>query len=654
MTTPFSADIVEVFGPSVAVVAVAVAVLPNIPRDNALARGVALGICAVLSWRYMFWRLFDTLPEPGLTLDFLVGALFVGVELLCMINSSASMVFLSRVRSRSKDVDAAIPWLLERAPLIDVLICTYNEEQAILERTLIGAVAMSYPNYRVWVCDDGRRDWLRDLCADYGVGYLTRADNSHAKAGNINSALKHLAALPQRPEFVSILDADFIPSRHFLTRAGALMRDDDVGVVQTPQHFFNPDPIQHNLHITRVWPDEQRFFFEAIMASKDAWGAAFCCGTSVILRFAPLWEIGGFPTDSVTEDYLVTLRLRQKGFRTIYLNEPLSLGLAPESLAEYCGQRSRWCLGFIQICKGPSGPLKPGNGLKLIDRLTLIETFIHWTASYFFRILALVVPALYLLFDIQAVHAELGDAASHIAPFVLAHCAVLLWLTQGRVLPLMSELYQLLCAVDVLSAAIAGMRNPERQKFRVTAKGMERDKRQVQWPVLRIFLFFLLLATISVARAFLFRDTTSLPDSAAMALFWSWYNFIVIILACYCCIERPQRRDGERFLTNVPVVVAIDGARSRFHAANISISGVKLIGVAPAAVGSKARVIIDDFEVDAQISRATDACFALRFDASPKARSKAIRHVFSGRYALNRPEAEPARVMRAILARVMR
>jgi len=95
------------------------------------------------------------------------------------------------------------------------------------------------------------------------------------------------------------------------------------------------------------------------MASKDAWNAAFCCGTSSIIRFAPLMAIGGFPTDSVTEDYLLTLRLRQVGFRTVYLNERLSLGLAPEGLREYIGQRSRWCLGFMQICVGRSGPLRP-------------------------------------------------------------------------------------------------------------------------------------------------------------------------------------------------------------------------------------------------------------------------------------------------------
>ena len=200
------------------------------------------------------------------------------------------------------------------------------------------------------------------------------------------------------------------------------MRESDVGVVQTPQHFFNPDPVQSNLALARVWPDEQRFFFDIVMGAKDAWGAAFCCGTSSIIRFDALMSIGGFPTDSVTEDYLVSLRLRQKGFRTVYLNEVLSLGLAPEGLAEYSGQRSRWCLGFVQICRGPSGPLRFGNNLPLVDRIMLCETFLHWAATHSFRLLGFIVPTLYLLLDIQAVHANVIDAIMHMFPFF--YCSV--------------------------------------------------------------------------------------------------------------------------------------------------------------------------------------------------------------------------------------
>ena len=104
-----------------------------------------------------------------------------------------------------------------------MLICSYNEDKGILERTIVGALGMDYPNFRVWMLDDSRRDWVKALCAELGCLYLSRPDNTHAKAGNINHALKHIAALPDPPEFISILDADFVPTPQFLKRAMSLV-----------------------------------------------------------------------------------------------------------------------------------------------------------------------------------------------------------------------------------------------------------------------------------------------------------------------------------------------------------------------------------------------------------------------------------------------
>ena len=143
-------------------------------------------------------------------------------------------------------------------------------------------------------------------------------------------------------------------------------------------------------------------------------------------------EIGGFPTDSVTEDYLLSLRLKEKGFLTAYLNEPLTYGLAPEGLKEYITQRSRWCLGFMQIARGRSGPLSLGSPLALIDRLSLTEVFLNWTAVPLSRALGLIIPPLSLAFGLHpqfvvvtAIAAlsipHAAAPAAAVAPFQLVH-----------------------------------------------------------------------------------------------------------------------------------------------------------------------------------------------------------------------------------------
>src|SRR6516164_10798614 len=256
----------------------------------------------VMTWNYMLWR-FTTLPPFGST-DWLFGTAFLGAELLTAIGGTITWTLLTRSSSRSATVDANMPWLMHTRPLVDVLICTYNEDRAILERTIIGAMGIRYPNFRVWVLDDGRRDWLSDLCTQKGCHYLTRPDNSHAKAGNINHALGHLAALSSPPDFIAVLDADFVPFSNFVSRVLSLFKEPSVGIVQTPQHFFNPDPIQSNLAISKVFPDEQRFFFDIIMPSKDAWDLAFCCGTSSIIRFSALREDPvGSPANVIIGDF---------------------------------------------------------------------------------------------------------------------------------------------------------------------------------------------------------------------------------------------------------------------------------------------------------------------------------------------------------------
>lgn len=642
--------------PALLVALLATSVLPWVNRNNTLVRTCAILFGIALGWRYMTWRVFETIPSADRPADFITGVIFTAAEVVTMIGATASQLFLTRTRNRTAEADRNVPRLLaqKNLPKVDVLICTYNEDEGILERTIIGTLALTYPNFRIWVCDDGRRPWLKELCGKYGIGYLTRSDNAHAKAGNINAALKKLAQLDEKPDFVSILDADFVPLPDFLTRAMSLTLDPKVGVVQTPQHFFNPDPIQSNLALTRVWPDEQRFFFDIVMASKDAWNAAFCCGTSSVIRFGALQSIGGFPTDSVTEDYLVSLRLREKGFGTVYLNEALSLGLAPEGLAEYSGQRSRWALGFVQICRGPSGPLKLNNGLPLVDRIMLCETFLHWSATHLFRLLGVVVPVLYLLLGIEAVHANVTEAIWYLAPFLVAQTAIFVWLTEGRVLPLMTDLYQMLCSVDVLKAVGSGLLRPKGQKFKVTAKGGDRSKQFLQWPLLKIFGTLLALTMLGIAEAFLLDQSRALAESSAIALFWSWYNIVVLTLCCYVCSEQRQRRTGQRFDIRVPVKLMAGGREIGFEASDMSATGMHLLGRPPLPIGSPVIVRLSDMTLNAHIRRMTETGFGLQFEANEQTKVPLLQFIFSGKATTVIKQIKPYLVVKALAVRVLR
>jgi len=278
----YTADATAI-GPVLFIIGCLIVGLPLLNADTTAGRFLPCLACILLIARTVVWRVSQTLPPFAFSLDAIWSYLFFSFEILSYVSSMLLFIFLSRTIDRTAEAGRNAAWVRSRSRRVDLLIPTYNEEEAILERTIIGAQSQDYDNYRVFILDDGRRDRLRDLCERRNVGYITRSNNEHAKAGNINNALRQLSG-EEAGEFVAILDADFVPQPEFLSRALALFRDEEVGCVQTPQHFFNPDPLQHGFGAASRWPDEQRFFFDVLLASKDAWGVAFCCATSSVTR----------------------------------------------------------------------------------------------------------------------------------------------------------------------------------------------------------------------------------------------------------------------------------------------------------------------------------------------------------------------------------
>ena len=628
------------------------AIMPWLDRDSKW-RVLPVLVVLALTARYLHWRATATIPPIDSPVDFAAGWLFFAIECAAVAGSVISYVTLTRTRQRSRDVEANTRWLFshEALPLVDVFICTYNEGRDILERTMLGTASMNYPNYRVWVLDDGDRPWLAGLAEELGCRYLARPGSDHAKAGNINHAIRHVGALATPPDFISILDADFVPAPDFLSRALTLFREEDVGIVQTPQHFVNPDPIQANLQASDAWPDEQRYFFEVLMPAKDAWGTAFCCGTSSVIRMRALAAAGGgFPTESVTEDYLLTLRLKRHGFRTVYLNEQLSLGLAPEGLREYITQRSRWCLGFMQIVRGPDGPFKAGNGLRWVDRMALLETTLYWSAAYLFRLSGLMIPILYLLFGIHAVNIDTADGIAHFLPYYLAQIMVMAWLSNQRVLPVMTDLSQILAAREILMAAAIGLFRPRGQKFQVTAKGGDRSATVIQWRMMARFAFLLALTILGIVVHF--GGNSSFQDSSAVALYWSWYNMAILISAIAVCVERPRKRKSDRLRGVQPVTVTVGGVSRVYMTTDVSVGGMRLSGEIPAAVGARVSVDVGSSRFDGRIVRRSQDDFAVAMDDSAGARNAMVRKVYSGLFGTAVKQISSTAVARRVLARL--
>ena len=210
------------------------------------------------------------------------------------------------------------------------------------------------------------------------------------------------------PRVILVLDADFAPRPDFLKRTVGLLSNPDVAVVQTPQFYYNPDPIQHNLLAAQSWVDDQRFFFDVFQPAKDAWGCAFCVGTSFVVRRDRLNEIGGFPSQAISEDINLTYTMLANGYQTRWLNEKLSIGLSAEGIPEYITQRARWCLGTIQVALLHDGPFF-GSGFTFTQRWHYLHGVLNWLCKPFLVLLLIAPPHL-----LVCRHAGLRDGLSFI------------------------------------------------------------------------------------------------------------------------------------------------------------------------------------------------------------------------------------------------
>jgi cellulose synthase (UDP-forming) len=546
-------------------------------------RWVRLGLClavvaAVLL--YLDWRtglLISARPHESRGAMWVWG--FYLFECAAFGEFFVMLLQLMRLTDRTPEADRYERLWRSRAPAtlptVDAWVATYDEERPILERTIIGLKQLDWPQDKlhVFVLDDGRRDWLRALCAVHGVTYVTRPDNRDRKAGNHNYALTVSTA-----PFIVSMDADFVPFPNFIYRTIGFFRDPTVAIVQTPQCFYNAEPMRKNLGLVKYLPDEQDFFYRVIQPGRDAWGAAFYCGSAAMIRRQAMLDVGGFVTATAIEDQATAVKLLSKGYQTRYLNEQLSVGLAPESNAVFHDQRNRWCRGSLQILFLPFGPF--GRGLRLIHRLLFLQS--HWVMSGLSPIMYVLCPIFFLWFDWNV----FPNARPHevfCIPLVLAITimAAMRWLAQQQYMPFFWHGLQLFMAFELLPQALASLVKPFGKPLLpinpVTPKGTAALGRRIDVRTLACLVVVMLFMITGLVRAGHDERFGGHPLEMAMLLVWSVSFMSIITIAGLMCFEPWYRRRGERFdMADEPASLLVRGQAIPVRIMNISVTGARV------------------------------------------------------------------------------
>jgi cellulose synthase (UDP-forming) len=516
---------------------------------------VLIVLSLVTSTRYLYWRITETMVFDNFLNGFFGTGLFLA-ELYAWIVLALGFF------------QAA--WPLERKPIpldpdsstwptVDIFIPSYNEPLSVVRTTVFGALAIDWPKDKinVYVLDDGRRDEFRLFCEEVGVGHITRTENNHAKAGNINAALTKTNG-----EFVAIFDCDHVPTRTFLQVTMAwFLKDKKLGMLQTPHHFFNPDPFEKNLKTFKTVPNEGELFYGLLQDGNDLWNATFFCGSCAILRRKAILDVGGIAVETVTEDAHTAMKMHKLGYTTAYLAVPQAAGFATESLGGHVGQRIRWARGMAQIFR-IDNPFLVKN-LELPQRFCYANAMLH----FFYglpRIVFLTAPLAYLFFSAEVIQASAYTIALYAIPHLM-HANITNSRIQGEFRhSFWAEVYESVLAWYIFRPTLIAVINPKLGKFNVTAKGGVNEKEYFDWNIAKPYLILMTLALAGFVVGLLKIFFAENPDvdTLTLNLIWTIYNLTILGASVAVANESQQLRGSHRVPMKIPAALRSMSGRS--------------------------------------------------------------------------------------------
>lgn len=339
---------------------VLIAALPLILllRDwNAPGQGLLLfsmtSIAAYLSYAFVITA-FGPLSLAAFLFSFFL--LCLEAVALCLSLTFAFEVLdvLCRVRWRNLPPKTTMDSF---SPMVSLHVPAYNEPPELVQQTLSALAKLDYPNYEVILVDNNTPDestWqpLAELCKQLGFKCLHLDRWPGYKSGALNFAL---TITDPRAEIIGVIDSDYLVRPDYLRRIVPYFQDPEIAFVQTPQDYRD---YQQNRFFQAAF-DGYKYFFALSMPARNERNAIIFCGTMGLLRKKVLQEIGGWDEWCITEDAEASLRILDRGYKSLFIAETFGRGLMPLDFEGLKKQRFRWAFGGVQILKKHWGKLMP-------------------------------------------------------------------------------------------------------------------------------------------------------------------------------------------------------------------------------------------------------------------------------------------------------
>lgn len=251
-----------------------------------------------------------------------------------------------------KNSKAAPSQPLREYPMVSVIVPAHNEAM-VIRKTIETLLNFDYPQnrYEIIVINDNSSDNSAEILSkiqqEHPGRNLTVIHTDSTNGGKGKSNALNLAMGYVSGSLISIYDADNTPEPDALRLlADALMADDQlsaaVGMFRTRNK--NASLLTRCINIETL----------STQCTNHAGRCQFfklgmLTGTNYMIRRSVIEALGGWETDSITEDTELSYRMHSRGYRIQYIPRAVSWQQEPQDLKIWFKQRARWVRGNFQV-----------------------------------------------------------------------------------------------------------------------------------------------------------------------------------------------------------------------------------------------------------------------------------------------------------------
>ena len=228
----------------------------------------------------------------------------------------------------------------KNTPLVSILVPAYNE-QGVITRTITSLLSLKYERKEIIIIDDGSSDLTRFVAQGYkkqGVKVVSKPNGGKASALNFG-------LLFAKGDIVITIDADSMVTRDAVDKIVQAMESDPnnvavAGNIKVLNSRSTITKIQELEYIMAINTIRRAFaLFGAVMVIPGAFGA---------FKKKTVLEVGGYDTDTQTEDFDITIKLLKTHGAVSSSSAAHAYTEVPSSWKSLYKQRVRWGTGTFQ------------------------------------------------------------------------------------------------------------------------------------------------------------------------------------------------------------------------------------------------------------------------------------------------------------------